>query len=277
MSTTRGACYRKRKTKMPTLLDRFELDQKRRGLQDNTLILRTRQLKLYEREVGPIENATRIKIEDWLDSREISAKTRSCYLTTFSCFFRWAMKNAVLEFDPTITIERPKVHNGMPNPIPEKALERALAAAKPRMKCWLALEAYAGLRCQEVCYLEKVDIKLDEGIIHVRHGKGGRERYVPIHAKVIEALEGYEEVAGERLWPFVTPASVSQQINRYLHGLGIKHSAHKMRHRFGTKAYEASGQDILTTQRLLGHSSPTTTAIYAQVSDEAARSTVLKI
>jgi len=122
-----------------------------------------------------------------------------------------------------------------------------------------------------------VDIKYDENRIHVRHGKGGKERSVPLHPVIIAALKEYEPPRPGRLWPLVTPASVSQRINRYLHSMGIASTAHKMRHRFGTVAYEASGQDILTTQRLLGHSSPTTTAIYAQVSDEAARATVLAI
>lgn len=259
-------------------IELFAQDQKRRGLQSTTIDMRNSQLLRYEREVGLLNMATKDSIETWLDGREVSAKTRSCYLTTLSAFYKWGLKNDTLESDPTLKIDRPKVHNGMPNPIPEEALARAIKKADPRMRCWLVLEAYAGLRCQEVTYLEHRDIKYDEGIIHVRHGKGGRERYVPLHAKIIEALAKYKSPRDEgRLWPTVTPASVSQRINRYLHGLGITHTAHKMRHRFGTKAYEASGQDILTTQRLLGHSSPVTTAIYAQVSDEAARATVLAI
>jgi len=270
---------------MTTLIERFEQDQRRRGLQPNTIILRTRQLGLFEREARcKIENATRESIDEFLDSRikpngePISAKTRSCYLTTFSSFFKWGAAHDLIAFDPTLKIERPKVHNGMPNPIPEKALARALEAAKPRMRCWLALEAYAGLRCQEVTFLEHADIKRDEGLIHVRHGKGGRERYVPLHDKIIEALNAYAPPTEDgRLWPYVTPASVSQQINRFLHGLGITHSAHKLRHRFGTRAYEASGSDLLTTKNLLGHSSVATTQIYAAVSNEAARNAVKAI
>lgn len=263
---------------MPTtLIEGFEMDQKRRGLQPNTLVLRSRQLNLYEREMGPLKDATAEDIEGWLDKRQISAKTRSCYLTTFSAFYKWALKIERVTADPISKIERPKVHNGMPNPIPEAALARAIKAAKPMMKCWLVLEAYAGLRCQEVCYLEDVDIKYDENRIHVRRGKGGKERSVPLHPVIIAALKEYEAPREGRLWPLCTPASVSQKINRYLHGLGITHTAHKMRHRFGTVAYAASGQDILTTQRLLGHSSPQTTAVYAGVSDEAATATVLAI
>ena len=262
---------------MTKLLELFEQDQRRRGLQPNTLILRNRQLALYEREVGRLDKATGETIETWLDGRGITSKTRSCYLTTFSSFYKFAVKHDHLAFDPTVKIDRPKVHAGMPNPIPEDALERALSKAKPMMRCWLALEGYAGLRCQEVAYLSHEDIS-SEGI-RVLHGKGGKERFIPaLHPEIVKALDKYKApTTTGRLWPTVTPASVSQMINRYLHGLGIVHSAHKLRHRFGTVAYKASGQDILVTQRLLGHSDPKTTSIYAQVSDENARKAVLGI
>jgi site-specific recombinase XerD len=264
---------------MSGFIDKFEQDQKRRGLLPNTMLLRGRQLGLYEREVGRLNDATKESIETWLDGRNVSAKTRSCYLTTFSAFYKSGIKNGWMDTDPTMKIDRPRVHNGMPNPMPEDDLARAIKKAKsPMMKCWLVLEAYAGLRCQEVCYLEAKDIHYADGLIHIRYGKGGKERYVPLHPKITAALKAYKPPRDEgRLWPTVTPASVSQRINRYLRSVGVSHSAHKLRHRFGTRAYASSGSDILTTQRLLGHSNPTTTAGYANVSSEAAKAAVMNL
>ena len=275
---------------MGKLIDQFEQDQRRRGLLPNTMILRGRQLSLYEREVGLLNAATKESIEEWLDGRAISAKTRSCYLTTFSAFYKSGIKNGWIDEDPTMKIDRPRVHNGMPNPMPEDDLALALKKAKsPLMKCWLVLEAYAGLRCQEVAFLDASDIKWDDGLIHVRHGKGGKERYVPLSPVIAKALKAYDKeprytratafrASGDgRLWPRVTPASVSQRINRFLRSLDISRSAHKLRHRFGTRVYASSGSDILTTQRLLGHANPTTTAGYANVSSEAAKTAVLNI
>ena len=84
------------------------------------------------------------------------------------------MKKDLIAFDPIAKIDRPKVHAGMPNPIGETALKKAIEQCDNQMlKCWIVIEAYAGLRCQEVAYLEHDDIQYDEGRIHVRFGKGG--------------------------------------------------------------------------------------------------------
>lgn len=262
---------------MPTLIEKFELDQKRRGLSPNTLTLRNRQLALYEREVGKIEHADETKIQEWLDSRTlpngdpISDKTRSGYLTTFSSFFKWAVKKDQLPFNPIDKIDRPKVHNGMPNPIPEKALAKAIAeCTNPMLKCWIVIEAYAGLRCQEVAFLAVEDIQYDEVRIHVRFGKGGKERFVPLHQEIVKALAQYKAPREEgRLWPNAKPSTVSQRINRFYHSIGIKHTAHKNRHRFGTMLYKHSGESLLVVQNALGHSDPKTSSIYAKVDNES--------
>ena len=57
---------------MTSLLERFELDQKRRGLSQNTITLRRRQFDLYERQVGPVDHMTADSVQEWLDGRPIS-------------------------------------------------------------------------------------------------------------------------------------------------------------------------------------------------------------
>lgn len=262
---------------MSTLIEKFELDQKRRGLSQNTIDLRNRQLASYEREVGPIEQATEDGIQEWLDGRvlpngnPISDKTRSGYLTTLSAFFKFCLKKKHLRFNPVELIDRPKVHNGMPNPIPELDLERAIRNCKnPMLKCWIVLESYGGLRCQEVAFLAHEDIRHDLRKVHIRFGKGGKERMVTLHKKIVEVLAEYDAPTEHgRLWPFATPSTVSQRINRYYHGMGITHTAHKNRHRYGTQLYKASGESLLVVQNALGHSDPKTSAIYAKVDDES--------
>lgn len=261
---------------MPSLIEKYETYQRRMGLSQNTIDLRNRQFASYEREVGRVEFATETTIQDWLDGRVtskgrgISDKTRSCYLTTFSSFFKWGIKKDEIAFNPIEKIDRPKVHNGMPNPIPERDLARAIKACRnPMLKCWILIESYAGLRCQEVAFLEDRDIQYDAMRIHVRFGKGGKERYVPLHQKIVDALAEYEPPRAGRLWPNATPSTVSQRINRFYHGLGITHTAHKNRHRFGTQLYKTGGESLLVVQNALGHSDPKTSAIYAQVDNES--------
>lgn len=272
-----------------TLIQKFELDQKRRGLSQNTIDLRNRQLRSYEREVGPLPQATEDKIEVWLDERAkkdgnpISDKTRSGYLTTLSAFFKFAKKKKHLDFNPVEDIDRPKVHNGLPNPIPEADLARAIEGVeksssrdKAMLKCWIVFEAYGGMRCQEVAFLSREDIKADIGQVHIRFGKGGKERNVPLHPKMAAALAEYKAPKPTgRLWPNATPSTVSQRINRYYHGIGITHTAHKNRHRAGSQVHELSGGSLLVVQNFLGHSDPKTSAIYAKLNDELVSSAVL--
>jgi site-specific recombinase XerD len=281
---------------MATLIEQFELDQKRRGLSPNTLLLRNRQLALFENWFGKrIEKASPENFETFLDSRiksngdPISAKTRSCYLTTFSAFFKWGIKHDKITVNPIEKIDRPQVHNGMPNPIPEPDLARAMKAAKPLMRCWLALEAYGGLRCMEVAVLEAKDIDYDIEMIRIRHGKGDKSRNVTLHPEIVKALRAYAKeplhnkatafrAEGDgRLWPRCNPASVSQRINRYLHGMDITHTAHKNRHRYGTQLHKSSGGDLLVVQRALGHSDPKTAAIYAGIEDEEVKTAAMAI
>jgi site-specific recombinase XerD len=267
---------------MSTLADKFELDQKRRGLSPNTIILRKRQIASYEADCGPLEKATENSIQEWLDNRvkhdgdPISDKTRSGYLTTFSAFFKWGVKKDLIAFDPVSKIDRPKVQNGLPNPIPEHDLARAIQmCTNPMLKCWIVIEAYAGLRCQEVAYLCHEDLRYDLRQIHVRHGKGGKQRWVPMSQKIEDTLRAYEfPTTSGRLWPYATPAGVSQRINRYYHSIGIKHTAHKNRHRFGTQLYRTSGESLLVVQNALGHSDPKTSAIYSKVDNESVTAAV---
>ena len=282
---------------MATLIERYELHEQRSGLAPGTIKLRHDQYMRFEKATG-IALDTHIKaeqIQEWLDTlvlrkgQPISDKTRSCYITSFSSMYKWATNQDIIGKNPIDKIERPKVHPGLPDPIPEADLARALKKAGPLMRCWLTLEAYGGLRCMEVAPLELRDIRYDTGQVMIRHGKGDKARNVPLHEEIIKALKAYDKEplnnratafrkeGDGRLWPRCTAASVSQRINRFLHGMGIQHSAHKNRHRAGTQAHKASGGDLLVVQRFLGHANPSTSAIYAGLDDEEVQTAIMAI
>jgi integrase len=161
-------------------------------------------------------------------------------------------------------------------------LEQAIAAAPDRTRLVLVLAAYAGLRRGEIAALRWDDVA--DGVIRVR-GKGGHVRHVPIHERVAQELEAcrarrgagtmgtgwrYPTHAGS---PYVFPGrygrgatadSIGRAAARGLDG----YSAHTLRHRFAGRAYAAT-RDLGVVQQLLGHASPTTTAVYARA-DRAA-------
>ena len=147
----------------------------------------------------------------------------------------------------------------------------------------LSLAAFAGLRCQEIAGLERDDVLEAKGLLRIRHGKGGKERIVPLHPDVQSALRclpmpktGYlfRRPQGGRF----TANWMSVCVSKYLAEINVNATAHQLRHWFGTEIY-ASTHDIRVTQELLGHSDPVTTAGYIAYShvDAAAAVASLKI
>lgn len=258
------------------LLDAYRVDQERRGLQPTTIEQRELQLSLFASQCGPLAEVQPQRIEEWLDTRRnrqgdpISGKTRSCWLTTIAALYDWAIRVDRLTVNPVKKIVRPRLHPRGPRPISEKALARALDAASGVLKCWITIEALEGLRCQEVAYLAAEDVDRDRMTLFVSRGKGGKERRLPLHPDVVRVLD---ETPGlptwGRLWPDANPSKVSQRINRHLRRLGIKDTAHSLRHHFGTRVYKQS-KDLRLTQSLMGHSSPQTTAGYADFDQDQA-------
>lgn len=116
-------------------------------------------------------------------------------------------------------------------------------------------------------------------VLHVVEGKGGRDRVLPLHPDVMPALRRADMPKSGRVLQRPRgggfPAyGMSQLVNDYLHELGIDATLHQVRHWFGTKTYQAT-RDLRLVQALMGHSSPTSTAVYAQYAVEGAEGAVL--
>jgi integrase/recombinase XerC len=249
---------------MDDLIAGYRRDMERRGLAHATVDKRTRNLRLFESEVGLV--ATKEQVEVWLDGRGLVAKSRSVWLSHLACFYSWAVQDGRLKVDPTARIQRPKLRRKLPRPIPDKDLRKALANADPRMRCWLLLGALAGLRCQEIAGVAVEDVLEDAGQLRVVDAKGGTERMVPLHPEVLKALR---ELLPPRGPVFrgtrgrVTAGDVSHKTGDYLHGLGITSTPHALRHWYATEVYRST-LDLRLTQELMGHKSVTSTEIYAR-------------
>lgn len=230
------------------------------GLRPNSLKARREVLNAFARFIAPlaITSAGRREVEQFL-SRPLSASSRR---------FRWAEEEGLVPEDPTTRIGTIKVKKGTPRPISPDQLALALEAAPPRMRAWVALMSFAGLRCLEVAALRPCDLIDHENgtLLYLRETKGGGTATVPAHEVILDALAVLPIRDG--LWWTVTPNTVSTDVSRYLHSLGIDASAHRLRHSAGTAFYSASGNDILTTARLLRHVSVNTTMIYAAIDPE---------
>ena len=124
----------------------------------------------------------------------------------------------------------------------------------------LSLAAFGGLRVAEIAGLDRDDIIEAKGLVRVRHGKGDKERIVPLHPDVLTALR---VLPMPRCGPiFVRPHGgkfppnrLGVVVARYLRDLSIDATAHQLRHWFATSVYAAT-HDIRVTQEFLGRSRP---------------------
>jgi integrase/recombinase XerC len=199
------------------------------------------------------------------------------WVSTLHGFYAWAMRHGLTDSDPTTMMDRPRTHAGLPRPIGDDDLAYAVTVADAQMRAWLACGALAGMRVGEIAGLKRPDVIEGRSRLRIL-GKGRRERVVPLHPALLEALRA----AGlPRTGPvFTRPgggpwsgAAVSRRMAGFFHDLGIDATAHQLRHWFATQTYAGCG-DLLVVQNLLGHSSPTTTAVYTAWSRPAADAAV---
>ena len=142
-----------------------------------------------------------------------------------------------------------------------------------------------GLRLTEGTQLRVVDIDGSRGMIHLRHGKGGKDRYVPLPDQTLELLRQYWKSHHNPVWIFPAagrggihrstathPMAVSNVQDAFRHALrdsGINKpaSVHTLRHSYATHLLEA-GVNLRQIQEYLGHNSPKTTALYTHLTEQ---------
>lgn len=267
---------------MSTLIDDHLTFMRRSGLAEATRDKRRQRLGKFDRHVG-IRRATTEDVEGFMDTLRgrdglvIADKARYQWISDLHLFYKWAIDWGHLTDDPTTRVPRPKLRRRLPRPIDTGDLVVALQMAGPMMRTWLTLMAFAGLRCIEVSRIESDDVMFGERLLRV-HGKGDKERMVPMHADVERQLRAIVMPSRGRVFqrprggPY--PAGqVSREVSSFFDGLGINATAHQLRHHFGTHAYRVS-RDIRVVQELMGHTSPAVTSLYADWSREEAARTV---
>jgi site-specific recombinase XerD len=196
------------------------------------------------------------------------------------------MHVAAIRFLFAVTLRRPKVVATLPYPkvayrLPDildaTEVHRLLEAVEPPRHRAVLMAAYgAGMRISEACSLLTTDIDSQRGVIHIRQGKGDRDRLVMLSPTLLMALREYWKLyrppppvlfPGEKPGTFVSHDAVRYALRtaRSKAGITKRISPHGLRHAFATHLLE-NGADIRTIQVLLGHSSIRSTARYTQVS-----------
>jgi site-specific recombinase XerD len=171
----------------------------------------------------------------------------------------------------------------LPTVLSASEVERFFEAIESVKYRAILMTAYgAGLRSSEVVSLRVSDIDSKRMVIHIRCGKGQKERTVMLSDRLLTALREYWKTARPKDWLFPGSPSTIHLSTHAIYkvckkaasdaGLAKRVSPHTMRHSFATHLLE-SGTDIRIVQVLLGHRSLRTTAHYTQVSTKIIHST----
>ncbi|MGO9980975.1 MAG: tyrosine-type recombinase/integrase [Candidatus Sulfotelmatobacter sp.] len=174
----------------------------------------------------------------------------------------------------------PKRQRRLPTVLSQEEVARLIASAQNLMHRTMLMMLYAtGLRRAELCHLKVSDIDSERMVIHVRQGKGGRDRDVLLTPKLLDTLREYWRWMKPKTYLFpgtvnnwradvpITEKIVWKAVAEAAKHAGVsKHvSPHTLRHSFATHMLEA-GADLRTIQVLLGHAKLADTTVYLHLS-----------
>ncbi len=215
-------------------------------------------------------------IEDYLldqKKRGISTASRNRAVYILRSFYNYCVKKDIVDKNIAALVEPVKIKQKERDFLTEDEFEALAAAIKqPVIKAVVDTMFYTGGRVTEIIELELEDVDLDNRVIHIIEGKGGKDRDIPISDKLYDILENYLDNIrysdSNRFFALEKTGKVSNSyINRLLKeaadeiGLEKEVSAHVLRHSFGTNLLE-KGASVVSIQKLLGHASLSVTTRY---------------
>ena len=250
------------------------LDLQKKSLQQKTQLL----------------DANQADIQQYLAVKFPQSKPRSIsrLIASMRRFYRYALRENLIQTDPTLQIESPKLPRSLPKSLNEQEVEDLLntpnvnEAIGLRDRAMLELLYASGLRVSELVTVKVNEVSTQDGVVRVT-GKGNKTRLVPMGEEAADWIDKYlkqarPEILQKRLCDamFVTAraSAMTRQafwylIKRYALLAGItKHmSPHVLRHAFATHLLN-HGADLRVVQMLLGHADISTTQIYTHVARE---------
>lgn len=210
---------------------------------------------------------------DFILRREYSASYQNQFINAIKLFYQW---NSGTVF-PVHRLERPKTPKSLPVVLSKEEVQRIInKTTNLKHKTILSIIYAAGLRISEAVKLEIRDIDSRRMVIHVRGGKGNKDRYTNLSPKVLELLRAYYKEYRPRDFlfkgqkrPQYSTRSIEMILKRSAEMAGIKKhvTVHTLRHSFATHLLE-NGVDISHVQKLLGHNDIKTTLRYLHVSKQ---------
>jgi len=208
-------------------------------------------------------------------------------MTVAICGIKFFYERTLQREWQTFNLLRPAPAKKLPVILSKEEVRQILSGLKlPRYKVCLKTIYSCGLRLQEGTNLQVADIDSARLMIHVRHGKGAKDRYVPLPERTLELLRQYWATHRNPLLLFPSPghgeiplststepmhkSSLQDAFHAALKesGNNKRASVHTLRHSWATHLLEA-GVNLRLIQEWLGHSSPATTSVYTHLTVKA--------
>jgi site-specific recombinase XerD len=207
----------------------------------------------------------------------LSASSLGMLVNALLFYFRTVLKRDSFE----IKLPRPRKEYHLPTVLTKEECFRIFGYVdNPKHKLLLLIGYGAGLRRSEIVTLKWQDILFEEHQIHVKQGKGNKDRIVMLPYSIVEYLRNYRQLYPSDDWVFegqykgeaLSGRTVQQVMKNAVikAGLEKKATVHTLRHSFATHLLE-SGTDIRYIQQLMGHHSIKTTMIYTHITPKAER------
>ena len=216
---------------------------------------------------------------------KLSAASVFRKLEAVKCFYKFLLLEGRLQQDPTRFLKSPKLPQRMPEQLSRQEMERLLSYPaekfdEVRTLTIVELLYAAGLRVSELINLQLENVDVNEGWV-LAFGKGGKQRFVPLHPACCQRLKYYLSVreahfasksdVGSELFLNRNGKKISRQsVWKDLAALGRKAGIsqplhpHLFRHTFASHLLQG-GADLRSLQEMLGHANLTTTQIYTHL------------
>jgi integrase/recombinase XerD len=285
---------------MTVLRERMLEDLKLHGLAKSTqnlYVQAVRQLAKYCRK--PPDQITEEELRQYFLYLTQVKKIAPSTLTVAVCGIRFFYEHTLHRQWTILNLVRSPKEKKLPEVLTIEEVRRILGCVHHLcFKACLSTIYACGLRIQEGTHLQVVDIDSVSEIIHIRAGKGGKDRNVPLPQSILKVLRQYWATHRNPVWMYpsrnkegiyhldaatkpMTVRAVQRSFLGALQESGVTKEAtvHTLRHSWATHLYEA-GVDLRIIQAYLGHASPATTSIYTHLTPkttEPARQTINQV
>lgn len=218
--------------------------------------------------------------------------------TQILCGIKFLYEHTLKREWATLELVRPPKEKKLPVVLSQEEVSRVLSCLKSfRHHVCLSTIYSCGLRLREGVQLQVADLDSDRMLIHVRKGKGGKDRYVPLPDRTLALLRQYWQTHRHPHWLFpartpqrvplskadthISPSSVQKALRTACSASGLQKRAtvHTLRHSYATHLLEA-GVNLRRIQAYLGHTSLKSTSIYTHLTrdgEERAAETINRV